>query len=136
VERYSINYPCIKYLGVVPENEKIELFKRAYILAIPSMREGFPNVIAEAIASETLILTLESPLNNVAPLVKKYGLGVVASDTSPASLAKALLNLFTNNKLRENAIKTMKALKKDFSESQVANKLVRFLKCINREAEC
>jgi len=128
VEKSANKYNYIKYLGPVPENEKIELFRQAYLLAIPSIREGFPNVVAEAIASETPVLTVDSPLNNVAPLVQKYNLGIVAKDTSSLSLAKALLTLFTNKELIDNAVETMKILKKEFSEPQVAKKLIPFLK--------
>jgi len=133
VEEYSLKYRYIRYLGVVPESKKIELFRQAYVLAIPSIREGFPNVVAEAIASETLVLTVESPLNNVAPLVKKYGFGIVTRDASSISLAKALRGLFMDSELVDRAVKIMKILKKEFSESRIVSKLTSFLKRVHEE---
>jgi len=70
IENMFSRYSFIKILGYVDEETKINLLKKAWLLAIPSLREGLPNIVAEAIASTTPILTVNSPLNDVAEFVK------------------------------------------------------------------
>lgn len=80
----------IRVLGSVDEDTKIELLSRAAVLGMPSRREGFPRVIAEAMASGLPIVTARFPENGATDVVAQYGSGVVC-DTEPADFAAALL---------------------------------------------
>lgn len=80
----------IRVPGSVSEAEKIDLLSRAAVLGMPSQREGFPRVIAEAMASGLPVVTAGYPENGAKDVVAQYGAGVVCA-TTPADFGEALL---------------------------------------------
>lgn len=80
----------VRVLGSVSEEQKIDLLSRAAVLGMPSQREGFPRVIAEAMASGLPVVTAKFPENGAKEIVAQYGAGVVCG-TEPADFADALL---------------------------------------------
>lgn len=86
----SPNAARIKVLGSVSEAQKIELLSHASVLGMPSTREGFPRVIAEAMASGLPVVTPRFEENGGKDVVAQYGAGIVCG-TAPADLAEALL---------------------------------------------
>jgi glycosyltransferase involved in cell wall biosynthesis len=77
----------IDLLGLVTEEEKVCLLSTSELLVIPSKREGFPQVVAEAMASGLPVVTCEFPENGTASVVEYYGCGLV-SKPDPSSLSK------------------------------------------------
>ncbi len=80
----------IHVLGSVDEDQKIDLLSRAAVLGMPSRREGFPRVIAEAMASGLPVVTADFAENGARDVVRQYGCGVVCG-TEPVDFAEALL---------------------------------------------
>ncbi|TRW80450.1 glycosyltransferase family 4 protein [Mycolicibacterium sp. 018/SC-01/001] len=81
----------IRVLGSVDEERKLDLLATSSVLAMPSKREGFPRVIAEAMASGLPVVTAEFPENGGKDVVKQYGAGVVCG-TAPIAFADALID--------------------------------------------
>jgi glycosyltransferase involved in cell wall biosynthesis len=77
---------CITLLGHVSDEEKIRLLSSSEVLALPSRREGFPRVVAEAMASGLPTVTPAFPGNGTATVVREYACGEVCSD-SPEDMA-------------------------------------------------
>ncbi len=125
-------FKYIEVLGKVDEAKKIELLKKAFVLAIPSYREGFPNVVAEAIASLTPVLTVKSPLNNVYPFVKGHKIGFMAPSPSPKHLAETIAKVSDEEWRR--ALTNEIRLREEFREEYNINKLVRFIRGCPHEA--
>jgi glycosyltransferase involved in cell wall biosynthesis len=90
----SRNAARIKVLGSVSEAQKIDLLSHASVLGMPSTREGFPRVIAEAMASGLPVVTPAFDENGGKDVVAQYGAGIVCG-TAPADLADALLTAET-----------------------------------------
>jgi glycosyltransferase involved in cell wall biosynthesis len=79
----------IDLLGLVSEEEKVRLLSEAELLVIPSKREGFPQVVAEAIASGLPIVTSDYPENGTTEILTHYGCGLI-SKPDVNSLAKTI----------------------------------------------
>jgi glycosyltransferase involved in cell wall biosynthesis len=86
----SPNAARIKVLGSIDEDQKIELLSRAAVLGMSSTREGFPRVIAEAMASGLPVVTASFEENGGKDVVAQYGAGIVCG-TEPTEFAEALL---------------------------------------------
>ncbi|QQP92771.1 glycosyltransferase family 4 protein (plasmid) [Skermanella sp. TT6] len=74
----------VRILGSVTEAEKMDLLSRAEVMVIASLREGFPRVVAEAMASGLPIVTANHPGNGTTTVVSSHSCGIVAAPTDDA----------------------------------------------------
>jgi glycosyltransferase involved in cell wall biosynthesis len=74
----------VHFLGFVDDPTKIALLARSEALVISSRREGFPRVVAEAMASGLPVITVDFPENGTKTIVQDYGIGKVSHPTATA----------------------------------------------------
>jgi len=80
----------VRVLGSVEEAQKIDLLSKSAVLGMPSRREGFPRVIAEAMCSGLPTVTADFAENGGKDVVRQFGAGVVCG-TEPTDFADGLL---------------------------------------------
>ncbi|WP_246791584.1 glycosyltransferase family 4 protein [Bradyrhizobium commune] len=81
--------------GLISENDKIDLLSRSEVLAISSLREGFPRVVAEAMASGLPVVTCDYEMNGTKDIVRSYNCGLVTQPT-PDCLAQGVRDLMAH----------------------------------------
>jgi glycosyltransferase involved in cell wall biosynthesis len=88
LERLKLQASNSKYsdriylLGSVTEDEKINLLSKSKLLVIPSKREGFPRIVAEAMASGLPVVTTQYPENGTADVLSLYNCGYISQPSS------------------------------------------------------
>jgi glycosyltransferase involved in cell wall biosynthesis len=61
VERFANSYSNVNFLGYVPDDELVQLYKKASLFLMPSRRETFGLVAMEAMASGTPVIVTDIP---------------------------------------------------------------------------
>ena len=79
----------ITMAGMVSEERKLELLSAARVLVLPSQREGFPRVVAEAMASGLPTVTTRYAGNGTVGVVEEFQCGLCA-EPDPAAIAGAI----------------------------------------------
>ncbi len=85
----------IEILGEVDDARKVALMSRARLLVLLSRREGFPVVVAEAMASGLPCVTAEFVENGTVAVVRQYGCGTLVEPT-PEDFARGVETLLQN----------------------------------------
>lgn len=88
----------VKFMGMLGRNHVAEILSKASVFAFPSLREGLPLSILEAMACGLPIAGSDIPgINNI---VDKGVSGFLVPPRDPVSLAKAIVSLLKNEEQR------------------------------------
>lgn len=107
-ENYLRNAPLDKVIlrGPINFNQLPAEYDDADIFCLPSLEEGFPLVILQALASGCPVITTEAA--GAADIIKDGVNGIILPDNSPPNITKALRRLLKNPELRSNMSITAK----------------------------
>lgn len=112
---------CIHFTGKV-SNEKIPGYMaKADLFVLPSLSEGFPLVIAEAMASGLPIVTTN--VGGLPEIVKDGENGFIVEPKNPEALAEKIILLLNNRDLCENISNINKENAKNYSWNEITDKL-------------
>jgi glycosyltransferase involved in cell wall biosynthesis len=93
VERLGLQQR-VRLLGARPHSELPALYSAADILVLASSREGWANVLLEAMACGTPVIA--SNVWGNPEVVRDAAAGIIAEDTTPAGIGSAVLRLHAN----------------------------------------
>lgn len=117
----------IKYLGAVEDTELVKWYQRASLFVLPSIGEGFPVTLLEALACETPVVA--TPVGDVPEVVKNYTTGILIDENCPKCLSRAIEFLLKNDDQRIKMGKEgLKLIKEKFSIEIISEKLIKIYK--------
>jgi glycosyltransferase involved in cell wall biosynthesis len=76
----------VKIMGWIPHQELPEYLNDIKLLVLPSFTEGLPNIMLEAMACGTPVLT--TPVGSIPDFIEDGETGFIMEDNSPKSLAQ------------------------------------------------
>ena len=114
----------ILFLGNV--SEVATLYKSAKVLVLPSVVEGFPNTLIEAMSFGLPSICFNNiPFEDIITHQKD---GLVVVKRTPEMLANAIDEMITNDTLREELGNNAQVTVQRFSKEKIAQELLEFMK--------
>lgn len=89
-----------RHLGVLPHRELAAVYRAASVFVLPSIEEGLPQVILEAMASGLPVVV--TPNTGAEDLITPREQGIFVPIRDPAALSRALLELYEDDGLRRS----------------------------------
>lgn len=112
---------CVKFIGYVPDEDLPAIYQGAKVFAYPALWEGFGLPVLEAMASGVPVLTSDtSSLSEIAE-----GAAMLVDPLSVRSISEGLLQLLTDEKLREELSRKGLERAKGFSWLKTAQATLR-----------
>lgn len=92
---------CVKMTGPLKQDQVLPFYKRADLLVLmaqPEWHWGIPNVLVEALAAKTAVIT--TAFGSVEELIQDGRTGLIVSPKDPEALAQAVERLYYDDDLR------------------------------------
>jgi len=93
----------VTFLGYVPDNEKISLMRKAWLLVIPSIKEGYGIVAIEAAASGTPVIGTDT--TGLSDSIIKGRTGYLVPYEDPKAICRKICEVLTDDELRHRLSK-------------------------------
>ena len=120
----------IEFLGVKPQNEIPELLNECQCFVFPSLYEGHPKALIEAMSCELPVIT--TPVYGIKNIITHNINGYLCNDTSPQSIKHGITNVLNDSKLKNlMAINARKTILKEYSLAVVLEKEIELYKDLN-----
>jgi len=113
----------IVYLGVVSEDVLPRIYKIADVFVLPSLQEGLPSTVLEAMAAGVPIVATN--VGGVPYLIKSKVTGMLVSPRSVSSIVKAIRTLIDDASLREKIRKNATYIAKEHDWNVIAEEVER-----------
>lgn len=112
---------CVAFVGQIPNEKVPQYMAAADILVLPSLSEGFPVVILEAMASGLPIVTTR--VTGLPEIIRDGENGLLVEPRNPPQIAEKVLLLFRDDALKEKISRNNKEEAKKYSWEAVVQKL-------------
>jgi len=110
----------ITFTGQIPHHQIPELLNKADAFILPSLWEGLPTTILEAMAAKVPVIATN--VGGITEVIKNEETGIIVKPADPDSIVKAVTNLINNN--NNNMVeKAYQLVRQKFSLENVAKKI-------------
>ena len=113
----------VRFIGAVPNEEVPEYMVAADVFVLPSLSEGFPVVILEAMASGLAIIT--SRVGGLPEIIKNKENGFLVEPKNPEEIAERILLLLEDDALREEISRNNLKIVGEYTWESVVGRLER-----------
>ena len=111
--------------GRIPREQVLEMFSRARVMLTPSLTDGIPNSMLEAMALGAFPIV--SPIETITPVVKEVENVLFARNLYPHEIAAALERAMTDDKLVDQAAKVnIELIRRIADRAEIRPRVVKF----------
>jgi glycosyltransferase involved in cell wall biosynthesis len=110
----------VQFFGHVPNILKYDLLRRAQMVLVPSVREGWGLVVIEANAMGTPVIGYDIP--GLRDSILNGETGILTKHPSPSSLAESAFRLLTNDEMLERYSRNALSYSRKFSWEESAER--------------
>ncbi len=122
-QKLASRYPSVQFIGYIPEEDKIPLYKAAKAFVYPSYFEGFGLPVLEAMAAGLPVITsFATSLPEVA-----RGAALLVDPYNTQELSTAIHNILTDNTLAQNLRERSQQTAKSFSWKRTAEATISLI---------
>jgi len=111
------------FTGLITDNKKFEYFQKSHIFVLPSLSEGLPTTILEAMFFGLPVIATDLPV------IRQYFSDnlIIIPEKDPERLGKALLLLIQNQKLCQNlSVKAKEKIIHEFTWHKIIQNYLEF----------
>jgi len=112
---------CVRFIGKVPNGEIPEYMVVSDVFVLPSLSEGFPNVVLEAMASELPIVATN--VGGLPEIIKDGVNGFLVEPKDPEQIAEKVLLLLEDDQLRDKLSRNNRKEVKRYNLGSVVERL-------------
>lgn len=112
----------IHIIGAINKTEVKKYMAKSHLVIIPSLSEGLPNVMWEAMATGNMIIA--SKVGGIPEILNDTTLGVLINSNAPNELTEALFNITSEPKKIENYVKNARNKVESFNYQSFIDKNV------------
>ncbi len=116
----------VVFHGRVGDEEKVRLLRKAHVLVLPGVREGWGLVVIEAYSQGTPAIAYDVP--GLRDSVRHLKTGILVPQGNIRLLAKSMIYVLQNNKLREKLAREALEWSKQFDWNNTAMELLKVIK--------
>lgn len=111
----------VKFMDFLTENSLREAYLESDIFVLPSLSEGTPKVLLEAMAKALPVIATD--VGGVSSIIKNGENGILINPKSSEEISKAILRIIDDLSLRKNIIKNGLLFAKDHTGKKQASRL-------------
>jgi len=110
---------CVTFVGQVPNEEVLEYMAASDVFVLPSLSEGFPLVILEAMASGLPIVATK--VGGLPEIIKEGDNGFLVEPKDSVEITEKVLLLLQGKELRQRIAKNNRQRAKDYAWAKVVD---------------
>ncbi len=114
-------YDIVTFVGKVPNEKVPQYLKASDVFVLPSLSEGFPNVVLEAMASGLPVVATR--VGGMSEIIKDHINGYLVDAGDPDGIAEKLQLLLEDEKLSEQISTNNLSTVKDYSWNSVVDRI-------------
>jgi glycosyltransferase involved in cell wall biosynthesis len=126
LEKFDLN--GVTFHGYIKNELKYELLRRAHLVLVPAVREGWGLVVTESNAMGTPAVAYDVP--GLSDSVRNGKTGLLVKENSPAGLAHSAISLLTDQGILSKFSSNALGFSKQFSWDNTADEFDRIVKDI------
>jgi len=115
----------VDFLGQIPHDQLLNVLKSSDVFVLPSLSEGTPTVLFEALACKTPLIATH--VGGIPEVITHKDTGILIEPKSARAIADAVINLLEDNDIRQKlAERGYNLIKNQYNIERIASNLQKF----------